>query len=361
MLGYIVIVQCFMYPVIMSWIWNVQDGYLRGQGYFDRGGSVVIFQTGALGGLIGAIVLGPRYGRFMPKGDEQRITACTATKTKTLATMLTDVAEDNADVDDLFLRKIRKLVKKAGSDNDFNEIDNGMMAIGTVITVIGWAMLNSCGSGTHNINTVAGRYEAELAFMNTFIAGSFSSIIAFICKRHVVREHQKIQKYDIKSLCNGFLAGIAAVSSGSGTMKPWGALATGVIEGFLYVIICFIWKKVKFDDPMENFQIYGSGAFFSTLASSFLIPNKGILWGGQDSGSLLGNQLLGWTAVSIWTMIVSWIYFYVFKRCKLLKLKKAEEVVGIDTITEAREKGIDITQLLDTINKMYPDSRKKGC
>jgi ammonia channel protein AmtB len=85
------------------------------------------------------------------------------------------------------LRKIRKLIRKAGSDNDFYSIDNGKMVLGTVIIVIGWCMLNSCGSGGHNITSVGGRYSVELAYMNTLISGSFSSMTSFLLKRHIVR------------------------------------------------------------------------------------------------------------------------------------------------------------------------------
>lgn len=82
------------------------------------------------------------------------------------------------------------------------------------------------------------------------------------------------------------------------------------------------------------------------LASVFFIPNKGILWGGKESGSLLGIQLLGWASISVWTLIVTWIYFFSFKRCRFLKLKRAEEIIGLDTLNQARSKGIDISELL---------------
>jgi Amt family ammonium transporter len=51
----------------MCWTWNLQGGWLRALGFFDRGGSIVIFHTGALAGIIGTLVLGPRYGRFIKK------------------------------------------------------------------------------------------------------------------------------------------------------------------------------------------------------------------------------------------------------------------------------------------------------
>jgi len=69
LLGFVFLLQLLIYPVALCWAWNMQDdgGFLRKLGYFDRGGSVVIFQTGSLAGLLGAIILGPRQGLFMKK------------------------------------------------------------------------------------------------------------------------------------------------------------------------------------------------------------------------------------------------------------------------------------------------------
>jgi ammonium transporter, Amt family len=251
--------------------------------------------------------------------------------------LLEDAALGNANIDDLFLRKVRKLIKHAtvssGEDHDFYAIDNQLMVLGTFLTVIGWAMLNACGSGNHNINSVSGRFAAESAFLNTLLSGSFSSFISILLKKHVVRgDKRKTPIYDIRSLCNGFLAGVAAVSAGSGTMKPWGALVTGTIASFLYMTMCFIVKKVRFDDPMENFQIYSSAGFWGMIASAFFIPNKGVLWGGKESGSFIGIQFLSLVVITLWALIVSWIYFFILKRCKCLRLKISEEVLGQDTI-----------------------------
>jgi Amt family ammonium transporter len=143
-------------------------------------------------------------------------------------------------------------------------------------------------------------------------------------KRHVVRgDHKRTPRYDIRSLCNGYLSGIAAVSAGAAIMPPWGAVVTGLIQSPFYMICCYVFKKVKFDDPMENFQVYATAGFWSMLASIFFWPDSGILWGGKDSGSLLGIQLLGFATMSCWTIIIAWLYFFSLKRCRVLKLTKA--------------------------------------
>jgi Amt family ammonium transporter len=99
-------------------------------------------------------------------------------------------------------------------------------------------------------------------------------------KRHIVcGDHLKTPRYDVRSLCNGFLAGAAAISAGSGVIRPWGGLITGVIESFLYMSMCIILRKFKFDDPMENFSIYFTAGILSMFACAFFTPGKGILWG----------------------------------------------------------------------------------
>lgn len=55
------------------------------------------------------------------------------------------------------------------------------------------------------------------------------------------------------------------------------------------MVTCLILVKTKQDDPMENFAIYGTAAFFSMIMSIFFLPNTGILWGNSDSGTMLGD------------------------------------------------------------------------
>lgn len=92
MLGFILIQTFLLYPVIMSWTWSPYGGFLRDLGFFDRGGSIVIFYTGALAGIVGSVVVGPRYGKFMSKKDREKITTGgKEVKKKTLPGMLEDV------------------------------------------------------------------------------------------------------------------------------------------------------------------------------------------------------------------------------------------------------------------------------
>jgi ammonia channel protein AmtB len=78
------------------------------------------------------------------------------------------------------------------------------------------------------------------------------------------------------------------------------------------------------------------------IASAFFIPNKGVLWGGKDSGNLIGVQFLSLVVISLWSILVTWVFFFCLKKCKFLRLKTSEEVLGHDTITYAKHKGVDI-------------------
>lgn len=165
----------------------------------------------------------------MKKADIERIKAGGKDyRKKTLPALLEDALEETVEVDELFLRKVRKLIKEDQEDENFYATNVPAMVIGTMITVIGWGMLNACGSGNHSLNSQGGRYAAEVGLLNTILAGSCCGLVCFLLKRHIVRgDHKKTPRYDIRSLCNGFLAGVAAVSAGSGVMRPWGGILTG--------------------------------------------------------------------------------------------------------------------------------------
>jgi ammonia channel protein AmtB len=146
------------------------------------------------------------------------------------------------------------MIKFDKQNEDFYAVDTPLMVVGTMLIILGLSLMNACGLGTdHSLMSMQDRLNAERAFINTFLAGSVSSLICFVVKRHIVGINSKVARYDVKSLCNGFLTGIAAVSGGCHTYKPWAAAVIGIIASVLYMFMCLIFKKIKFDDPMENF------------------------------------------------------------------------------------------------------------
>lgn len=154
------------------------------------------------------------------------------------------------------------------------------MVLGTILTVIGWVIMAAAGTGTtHTLNSYIARYYSANAILNCVLSGAVCGLLTFMFKRHLVcGDHDRTPRYDVRSLCNGFLAGVAAVSAGSGIIRPWGALVTGGFESLFYCIFCLVLKKIKFDDPMENFSIYCSAGVWSMFSCAFFTPGRGILW-----------------------------------------------------------------------------------
>ena len=134
-------------------------------------------------------------------------------------------------MDELYLRKIRKLIRVDLTENNRYAINVNYMVIGTLLVTIGWCLMNAAGTGTtHTLNNYNARYYAANSILNSVLSGSVCGLICFMLKRHIVcGDHMKTPRYDIRSLCNGFLSGVAAVAAGSGIVRPWGALITGII------------------------------------------------------------------------------------------------------------------------------------
>lgn len=148
------------------------------------------------------------------------------------------------------------------------------MTVGTILFSIGWFFLAGCGVGTsHTLNSAEARYQSTTAILNMLLSGSSCALICFGLKRHVViGDHQRTPRYDIRSICNGFLAGMCAVTPGSGIFRPYAALIIGLLESICYMVFALIFKRVKLDDPMEYVCIFTTGSIISLIASTFFTP-----------------------------------------------------------------------------------------
>lgn len=99
------------------------------------------------------------------------------------------------------------------------------------------------------------------------MAGSSSGLLSYLTKRFLLRFNSGNHLFDVKALCNGFLAGAVSVSVGSGGMQPYYAVLTGVVASPLYIIAILIFRQFTIDDPMENCQIYILPIFWGVMAA----------------------------------------------------------------------------------------------
>jgi Amt family ammonium transporter len=290
------------YPLFAAWTWG--GGWLSqiwvtmslGAGYVDFAGSGVVHAVGGAAALAGAIVVGPRVGKFGPDGTPRGIPG--------------------------------------------HHIPMAML--GTFILLFGWFGFNAAST------FAATDVQFAVVATNTAIAGAFGAVaaMAWITKR--------TGKPDPGMMANGMLAGLVAITAACAFVAPWAAAVIGLIAGVLVIeSVFFFERKLKIDDPVGAISVHGVCGTFGVLAvgifsngsygagwnGSDVTGVKGII-AGSDGWSQLGAQALG--AVVIWTVIFG-IAFSFFKIQDMIS--KARGKGGIRSKEEDQITGLDIPEM----------------
>ncbi len=279
------------YPLFAAWTWGggflakTWDSMSLGAGYVDFAGSGVVHAAGGMAALAGAIVLGPRIGKF-----------------------------------------------KDGKPQAIPGHHIPMAMLGTFILLFGWFGFNAAStfaSSDIQFATVAA---------NTAIAGAFGAVtaIAWITKR--------TGKPDPGMMANGMLAGLVAITAPCAFVAPWAAAVIGIVAGLLVIeAVFFIERKLKLDDPVGAIAVHGVNGIFGVLAVGLFANGKyGAAWNGSavagvkglfygDAGQL-GAQVFG--ALVLCTVIfgVALAFFKVQNKFTKGGIRSTEddEVTGLD-------------------------------
>lgn len=281
---YSVFICALIYPIFGSWAWNSLyhgegGGWLEGMGFVDFAGSTVVHSIGGWLALAGAIVLGPRMGKYGPDGKAKAIPGHNI----------------------------------------------GLAALGVFILWFGWFGFNP-GS------TTIGDGEIGRVAVTTNMAAAAGAIVAMIVSWIIGK------KPDASMSLNGALAGLVAITAGCFTVTPVGALIIGAIAGGLvYVSVIFIDNVLKVDDPVGAVSVHGVCGAFGTLACGLFNAEK-VLGVGDANGGLfygggfgqLGTQLAGVGAAFAWAFGCGLLLFTVIKLTVGLRASKEEEIKGLD-------------------------------
>ena len=214
-------------------------------------------------------------------------------------------------------------------------------------------MMNSLSLNSQfDLSTQYSRYNANFGFINPLLSGSVSGLISYAIKKFMMGTHVGNHLFDIRALCNGFLAGMIAVSCGSGAMQPILAVLSGLITAPCYLGGCWMFRSFQIDDPLESCQIYILPVIWGSINSVIFMDSEGVLVKKTEGGNIdrLGTQLLGLALISILVLVFSWIFFFPMKRLNMLRVSKSTEVLGRDTIDNAISKGLDLDQVVEKIN-----------
>ena len=266
-----VVITLFIYPVSGHWVWG--GGWLSELGFHDFAGSTVVHSVGAWLGLVGAIMVGPRIGKY--NGKSKAI---------------------------------------PGHNLTFG-------ALGVFILWFGWFGFNPgsqlAAAGSDNTHAIS------LIFITTNLAAAAGSLSSMLVSWG---------RYKFPSLSltlNGALAGLVAITAGCDTVTPGGAVIIGAVAGVILVFgVEFIDQKLRIDDPVGAVSVHGLGGATGTLMVGLFSTNGGLFYGG--GAHLLGVQALGVLAVMAWAMGTGFILFKILKSTIGLRVSRRIEEEGLD-------------------------------
>merc|ERR1719456_1410180 len=204
----------FIYPTVGAMTWGY--GFLFDLGYSDFAGSGIVHLTGGVGALVGAIVVGPREGRFEPEGMDPN--------------------------------------GKYAPHNVPNA------ALGTFILWFGWYGFN-CGS-TLYMEGVGSAASAALVAVNTTLAAASGGVSAMFLRRFVLAP----KAWNVTYVCGGILGGLVSITAGCGNIHPRATILVGIIGGCVYCGASELLQKLKIDDPVEAFPVHGACGIWGVLA-----------------------------------------------------------------------------------------------
>ncbi|MGZ8650870.1 MAG: ammonium transporter [Actinomycetota bacterium] len=279
-----------LYPLFGMWAWG--GGWLAalgtnvslGHGYVDFAGSGVVHAVGGLCALAGAMVIGPRIGRY----------------------------------------------REDGTPNPMPGHNIPFAIAGTFILLFGWFGFNP-GS-----TFAATDLRISVVAVNTVLASAFG---AFACMLWCMRT-KKLGKPDPAMMANGMLAGLVAVTAPSGFVSAWAACLIGAIAGVLVVESVAFWDRRRIDDPVGAISVHGICGLWGVIAVGlFADGTYGAGWNGVDGAvkglfygdaSQLVAQLVGVATLLVWAFGLSYVFFKFQHRVQGIRVTAEEELAGLD-------------------------------
>jgi Amt family ammonium transporter len=290
------------YPIFGAWTWG--GGWLAklgnsldaGLGYVDFAGSGVVHAVGGVAGLAGAMVLGPRIGKY----------------------------------------------NKDGSANTIPGHHLPMAMLGTFILLFGWFGFNAAST------FAATDVRFAVVATNTAIAAAFGATTAMFWTMYTGGK-----KPDPGMMVNGMLAGLVAITAPCAFVQPWAAMVIGIIAGWLVIIAARFIERRGVDDPVGAVAVHGVCGTFGVLAVGIFADGQyGQGWNGTEGASSTQGVVgflyssNGWGqflaqaigAVVIWTVIFGIAYAF-------FKIQNALMKGGIRPPAEEELMGMDLPEM----------------
>jgi len=265
-----------IYPVVGHWIWG--GGWAAKLGMFDFAGSTVVHSVGGWAALAGAMVLGPRIGKYSKDG-------------KTLPLPGHSLA---------------------------------MATIGVFVLWFGWFGFNPGSTMAADAGAI-GRIAVATNTASAAAAIS-ASVTAWLL----------LGKPDLSMILNGALAGLVAITAPCAFVSIPSSLIIGLIAGFLVVVSVLFFDKVKIDDPVGATSVHLVCGVFGTLCVGLFAQDQftpgttgnGLFFGG--GAGLLMAQLAGVIGVGAFVFTVSLVFWKILQATVGIRVAAEEEIEGLD-------------------------------
>ncbi len=273
------VISLFVYPIEAGWVWN-PNGWLVQMGFHDFAGSAAIHSVGGVTALIGAVMVGPRLGKY--------------------------------------------LKDKAGKVKKVNAIPGHSItlgALGCFILWFGWYGFNGAAAWDGN--------SLSSIFLTTTIAPAVATCTTMIFT------WIKNKKPDVSMCLNASLAGLVGITAGCDALDALGSSIVGIVSGLLVVFVVeFLDLKLHIDDPVGAVGVHLANGVWGTIAVGLLAnPEapaglKGLFY--TWDFTLLGVQTLGIAAILAWTVVMMTLTFFILKKTIGLRVSQEEEIKGLD-------------------------------
>jgi Amt family ammonium transporter len=237
-----VVLTGFIYPIEASWQWG--GGFLSEMGFSDFAGSTLVHAAGGFAALAGALILGPRLGKY-----------------------------------------------KDGRVNPMPGSNLALATLGTFILWLGWFGFN--GASQLALGTEADANAVAIIFANTNMAAAAGAVAALILTQILYK------KVDLTMVLNGALAGLVSITAGPLDPTLFGALWIGAVGGVIVVLAVPFLDKLKIDDVVGAIPVHLIAGFWGTLAVPFYTEGTSFVT------QIVGFAIIG--AFVFVVSIVAWV------------------------------------------------------
>ena len=263
------ILSGILYPIVMGWQWG--GGWLASIGFSDFAGSTLVHSTGGAAALAGALILGPRLGRFTKSGAPAPLKPFAASSIP-------------------------------------------LVTIGVFILWLGWFGFN--GGSQLAIGTAGDAIAVSTIFLNTFLAGAGGVMAAATVTR------LNFGKTDVVQMLNGCIGGLVAITAEPLMPSPLAAILIGAVGGLIVVYGTKLLFSLKIDDVVGAIPAHLFAGIWGTLAVPITNPD-----------TAFGTQLIGVLSINIFVFVAALIVWSIMKVTIGIRLSKEAETKGTD-VTE---------------------------